>query len=275
MLLQAWAQPLGRGGAEMREAPVVGLAAVGEFAQAPVGLARMPEAAELRLAAESPLLVPGARLGIEPAEIAVLQRLERPLHGTGEAVALAAPIRLEESRGTEIRDQDAVDHVAELDILAGIGDLQKKRDLALVLQGRGPPDLPAAAGVDEHGEAFMARGERPGGPGLDQAIGAAMPVQMHAGRARLGNLVRDDDRPVADRNLAQAGKGRNAGLHPPERCEVTRNLTLKRGPGSDDLAQRDLLGRRDKSDLTQHPSFLPAASCRESFKGKRIPFNQG
>src|SRR5262249_6315666 len=145
LLLEARPQALGGRGAEMREPAMVGLGAVGELAQAAMGVCGAAEAAELRLPAEIALLVPSPRSWIEPAEIAVPQRLERALDGAGEAVGPCASLRLEEGRRAEIRNQDAVDHVAELDVLAGIGDFDEETDLALVSDRRGAPDLPAAA----------------------------------------------------------------------------------------------------------------------------------
>ena len=207
MAPQALTHALRRRGAEMRQPAVIGLGAVGEFAQAPVDRAGKPEAAEFRLAPDISLLIPAPRQGIEPAEITVPQRCQRSLDGPGEAVSRPCTSRLEEGRGAKIRNQHAVDGIAELGILAGVADFDEIADLTLARHRRGAPDLPIAAGVDQHLQAFMAGRQRPGGSAFDEAIGVAMAVEMHARSPRLRNAVAHHDRPIAGRDVGEAAEG--------------------------------------------------------------------
>jgi hypothetical protein len=206
--------------------------------------------------------------GIAPTQVAAVEHLARCLDRPGEAVADAGGCDgVEEPGGAEVRDEDAVDRVAERGRLARVAHLNQVLHLSLTGLDRVASDHPVAEGVGKHLQAFVARGQaRVRGvahQGERLPFGA---VEVNAGGIE-GDVVSDDDLSVTERDVLEAGEGIDGSVDVPVAAEVAADLFLKGGTDPDDLVEGDAGGLRYQGHLVamrrciRHDSWVPFVGC--------------
>ena len=164
---------------------------------------------------------------------------------------------IEKVRSVEVRHQDIVDQVGIGGALRWIGDLHEVfklrvfaiNDLAVRNRDPGGGNEPVPAGVGQHLENLVRRGEGPRGPGSDESVGLVMVGLMKSqGIVELRVVsINHENRPHARFDRFRIGKRHNRRADIPDWLEIALDLQVNRCGDSGKVGQRDRIRSRGKS----------------------------